>query len=168
MLEDSKVSEKLCDGDIYRWNYRDPNTDNRAYGSYHCCSRIAVVKNGCLRDTYWHRTSDGRWFGPEDLSRLDLKFVANFSDLESAKEYQANYYDDADTVDLNHANSPNGNFYLRKGAARSQAKMLDVALSNLERSLANERSAARQSEELRVAISRIEAGDTEIYITNVR
>lgn len=68
----------MNDGDIYRWNYRDPNTDNRAYGSYHCCSRIAVFKEGMLRDTFWNSGSDGRRFRPEDFPNLELTFVAEF------------------------------------------------------------------------------------------
>jgi hypothetical protein len=60
------VIESLQEGDIYRWSYRDPNTDNRSYGSYHCCSLIAVVKNGRLRDTYWADAGDGRSFGASE------------------------------------------------------------------------------------------------------
>jgi hypothetical protein len=156
--------EALKEGDIYRWYYRDPSTDNRAYGTYHCCSRIAVVERGRLRDTYWSSGSDGRSFGPDDIPKLELKFVGNFSELHSAMEYEADYYDDADLVDLNHANSTRGNFYLRKGAVRSQRKMLAVARRSLEFSLAAERSASHRSEELRKTISQIEAGEISVFI----
>lgn len=157
------VIDKLNEGDIYRWSYRDPNTDTRSYGSYHCCSRIAVVTSGRLRDTYWYG-NDGKSFGPEDLPNLDLRFVANFSELDSAKEYQADYYDDADIVNLNHSNSSRDNFYLRKGAVRSQKKMLEVARYKLERSQSDERAAALKSEQLRVAITRIEAGEINLFL----
>lgn len=162
------VIEALREGDIFRWSYRDPNTDNRSYGSYHCCSRIAVVKNGRLLDTYWSCASDGRSFGAEDLPKLELTRVGNFAELDHAKEYQADYYDDADIVNLNHANSTRDNFYLRKGAKKSQAKMLEVARRNLERSQSNERSAADLSNGLREAIRRIEAGDTTVHILTPR
>lgn len=153
-----EISEN--EGDIFRWSYRDPDTDNRQYGSYHCCSRIAVFKDGVLRDTFWNSGSDGRRFKPEDFPKLELTFIANFSDLDSANEYQSDYYDDADIVDLNHSNSPRGNFYLRKGAVRSQKKALAVARAKLERSLTDERIAALQSEQLRATISRLEAGES--------
>lgn len=158
----SDTMTELREGDIYRWSYRD-SSDNR----YHCCSRIAVVKNGMLRDTYWqvgNSFSDGRWFGIGALPALDLKFIGNFSELEAAQEYQADYYDDADIVDLNHANSTRGNFYLRKGAIRSQKKMLESARQRLQKSLDEEQMAAWRSERLRASIARIEAGDMDTHI----
>lgn len=158
--------ETLREGDIYRWTYRDPSTDNRAYGTYHCCSRIAVVTRGRLRDTYWGSSggSDNRSFGVEDLPKIELSLVANFADLHPAREYEADYYDDAVIVDLNHSNSPRGNFYLRKGAVRSPQKMLTVAKQNLERSLEAERNAAYRARELREIIAKLEAGDASMHI----
>lgn len=161
------VIEALREGDVYRWSYRDPNTDNRSWGSYHCCSCIAIVMGSRLRDTYWQigqSFHDGRSFGAEDLSKLELTRLANLSELLPAKEYESDYYDDADIVNLNHSNSPRGNFYLRKGSRRSREKMLEVARENLARSIANEQSAARISEELREAISKLEADQLVLYI----
>jgi hypothetical protein len=161
------VIDKLQDGDIYRWSYRDPNTDTRQYGSYHCCSRIAIVHKGRLRDTFWkigNSFSDGRSFGIEDLPKLELTRIANMAHLVPAKEYEADYYDDADIVDLNHSNSTRGNFYLRKGARRSREKMLEVARRNLAKSEANERSAGRLSQELRETIDKLEADQMVFYI----
>lgn len=154
----------LREGDIYRWSYSEPG-DDREYGRYHCCSRIAVVKGDRLWDTYWSSTfGDGRSFGLRDLERLELTFVANFADLEKADEGQADYYDDADIVNLNHSNSTRGNFYLRKGAKRSAAKMLEIARYRLEREEAAERSAVQAQDRLRAAITKIEAGDTSVYL----
>ena len=163
----TEVVEKLKDGDVYRWLYRDPKTDNRAYGSYHCCSRFAIVHQGRLYDTYWmigQSFNGGRSFGADDLVKLELTRLGNLADLEKAREYQADYYNDADIVDLNHANSTRGNFYLRKGSVRSQARMLETARHNLEHALADERNAVRRSEELRTTIARIEAGETNLHI----
>jgi hypothetical protein len=164
----SDVIDALSEGDIYRWSYTDPSTDNRSWGSYHCCSRIAIVDRGRLRDTYWQVggsfPSDGRSFCLNDLPKLELTRLGNLADFEKAPEYQADYYDDADILNLNHANSTRGNFYLRKGASRSQQKMLAVSRSNLERSLADERNAVRRTEELRAAIAKIKAGEIDGYI----
>jgi hypothetical protein len=166
----SDTIEKLNEGDVFRWNYRDPDADNHQYdGRYHCCSRIAIVRNGRLRDTYWmigdSFASDGtRTFGIDDLSRIALTHLGNMADLEKVPEYQSDYYADADIVDLNHANSSRGNFYLRKGAVRSQAKMLVVAKYKLEQSESAERSEALKSERLREAIAKIESGDTSVYL----
>jgi len=126
-----------------------------------------IVHGDRLWDTYWRvgqSFSGCRSFGLNDLFKIELTRLGNLSDLEKAPEYQAEYYDDADIVDLNHANSTKGNFYLRKGAVRSQKKMLEVARSKLERSLSEERYAVQESERFHKAISKIEAGELDIYL----
>lgn len=152
---------ELKEGDIYRWSYRELG-DDRAWGRYHCCSRIAIVRSGLLRDTYWSCGSEGRTFGPDDLDRLDLTFIANMNDLVRAREYEADYYDEADIVDLNHSNSTRGNFYLRKGARRSRAKMLEVATRKLLQEQSNQRLASLRTFDLRETIAKIEAGETMV------
>lgn len=161
----SDVVDRLKEGDVFRWQYSEPDPEkDRPWGRYHCCSNIAIVNaSGRLCDTYW-MGSEGRNFGPEDLPRLKLTYIGNLSELDKAREYQADYYDDADIVNLNHSNSTRDNFYLRKGAQRSATKMLEVARRKLERSESDERLAARRSEELREAITRIEAGATDVYL----
>jgi hypothetical protein len=159
----TETTEALREGDIYLWNYRDPTTDNRSWGSYHCCSRIAVVTRGRLRDTYWS-SGDARSFGAEDLSKLELTRIGNFSELEQAKEYQADYYDDADIVNLNHANSTSGNFYLRKGAKRSQDKMLAVANQRYAEAESDFHTARRRMEEIGKLIDQIDDGATNLHI----
>lgn len=158
----TEVIEKLVEGDVFRWSYREPG-DDRQWGRYHCCSNIAVVHGEILRDTYWqigNSFSEGRRFGIDDLPKLELTRLGNMADLERVPEYQSDYYADTDIVDLNHANSTRGNFYLRKGAVRNQTKMLEVARYKLEQSESAERSAASKSERLREAIAKIEGGDT--------
>lgn len=153
----------LREGDVFRWFYRE-HGDDRSYGRYHCCSRIGIVTKGRLRDTYWGLCSDSRSFGPDELSKLNLTRLGNLSDFDQVREYNADYYADADVMDLNHSNATSGNFYVRKGAARSAAKMLEVANRKLERAQSDERMAARRSEELRKAIERIEAGDVNVHL----
>lgn len=165
------VIESLKEGDVYRWSYRDPKTDGRAYGSYHCCSRIAIVHRGTLKDTFWQigqSFSDGRSFSLEDLPKLELKFLGNLSDMASAKEYEADYYDDADIVDLNHSNSTRGNFYLRKGAKRSQDKMLAVANQRFAEAEADFHTARRRMDEIGKIIDQLEAGEIVSYIPGWR
>lgn len=157
------VIDKMKEGDIFRWRYRE-GTKHGDY-AYHCCSNIAVFKNGRLRDTYWHgyaTSSDGRSWMADECHKLDLTFLANESDLEPAQAYQAEYYDHADIVNITHANG--GSFYLRKGAVRSQAKMLESARYKLEKSESDKQMAEWRSERLREAIAKIEAGDTTAHI----
>mgnify|MGYP001577739312 CR=1 FL=1 len=81
-------------------------------------------------------------------------------DFREGDIFRWSYRDpNADNYELNHSNSPRGNFYLRKGAVRSQKKQLEVARRKLEQSLTDERVAALQSEQLRATISRLEAGE---------
>ncbi len=159
---DSVIAMK--EGDIYRWSYLEPG-DDRSYGRYHCCSNIAILDaRGRFRDTFWSSGSDGRSFGPEDLPKIELTFLGNLSDLERAPEYNADYYDDADIVNLNHSNSTSGNFYLRKGAKRSSAKMLTVARSKLDQWTSRERHAAQRADDLRTAIASIKAGKIDVLL----
>ncbi len=154
----------LREGDVYRWHYREPG-DNGQYGRYHCCSNIAVVnKHGRLCDTFWSCGNDGRSFGIDDLPRLELTFLANMADLDRHPEWQADYYDDADIVNLNHSNSSRDNFYLRKGAKRSRAKMLETARYRLEKAESAKRSAEWDIARYTKAIADIEAGKADGYV----
>lgn len=154
--------DQIKDGDIFRWSYREPVDYNR----YHCCSRIAVATRGRLLDTFWSGSYDGaRSFGPDDFPRLDLTYLGNFADLEKTPEWEADYYADADIVNLNHSNSTRDNFYIRKGAKRSAAKMLEVARRKLEESESKKRMAESAIERLHETIAKIETGEIEgVYL----
>lgn len=155
----------LTEGDIYRWHYRSPGDDNRAWGQYHCCSCIGIVRRGRLYDTYWMigtaAPSEGRSFGADNLHKIELTRLGNLADLDEAKSYQAAYYDDADIVDIRHANSSHGCFYLRKGAKRSKRKMLETAQRRLELAEQNKRSAIRRAADMQAAIEKILTGDID-------
>lgn len=157
----------LREGDIYRWSYRESG-DDRAWGRYHCCSRIAIVHNGRLHDTYWMigqtTASGGRKFDAHEAVKLLLERLGHFAELEKTHEYNEEYYDDSDIVNLNHANSSRGNFYLRKGATRSAAKMLKTARAKLDKAKYEEKWAAQRAAELLDLIGRIEAGDTSVHL----
>lgn len=157
-------AEPLREGNIYRWSYREPG-DNGQYGRYHCCSNIAIVAaNGRLHDTFWSCGSDGRWFDVDDLPKLELTYLGNMADLDRHPEWQADYYDDADIVNLNHSNSTRDNFYLRKGAKRSAAKMLASARYKLEQVESKKRSAEWDIERLTKVIAQIKSGEIDIHI----
>lgn len=136
---------KLNEGDIYRWSWNDKTLKNKAIeiqaGTlYWCCSRIGVVKDGFLIDTYWGAGSqyDKVFNASECEEKLTLQLIANFSDLKSAQPTDRAYYLDNDCIDLNHSNSSRGNFYIRKDAVKSIDKMrliLNRKKLNLERKL---------------------------------
>ncbi len=157
------VVEALREGDVYRWCYREPG-DDRQWGRYHCCSLRGIVRrDGRLWDTYWSSGHDGRSFGVDDLAKLDLTYLGNLSDLEKVPEWNADYYDDADIVNLNHANSTRDNFYLRKGAKRSAAKMLETARHRLKKAESDVRTATANVVRFSEVIAKIEAGETEFF-----
>lgn len=157
----------LREGDVYRWRYRAPGDDG-AWGRYHCCSCIGVVRRCRLFDTFWqiggNFPQDARSFGESELYKLKLTFLGNLSDFNGVNEGEADYYADSDIMDLNHSNSTRGNFYLRKGAARSAEKMLDVARRRMADAKRDEDNARDRARRMQEAITRIEAGDTTGYL----
>lgn len=155
----------MMEGDIYRWSYKKSDDNDRF--SYWAKSRIAIVRNGRLHDTYWmfdlencHSTSDGRnWSLDEATHTLELQLLANINDLQKDSFGKADYYDDADIVNLNHANCSSGNFYIRKGAERSRTKMVDVAKHKREKSISEMVWAAESVRRLDGTIRMIENGE---------
>lgn len=133
------------EGDIYRWSWNDEmlkklDHKNSAGTLYWCCSRIGVVKDGFLIDTYWSAGSQhNKVFTREECEqKLVIQFVANFSDLVNVQASDRAYYLDSDCIDLNHPNSSRGNFYIQKDAIKSLDKMkliLNRKKLNLERKL---------------------------------
>ncbi len=152
----------LREGDVFRWHYREPGDDS-AWGRYHCCSNIAIVRSGLLRDTYWSCGSDGRFFGPDGISKLRLKRLGNLDELQKVDERNDRYYDDTDIVDLNHANSSRGNFYIRKGAKRSAAKMLSTLRNDHAKAVSDASYADSKAKRLLEIISKVEAGETDVH-----
>ena len=104
----------LIEGQIWRWRYKE---DDR---SYWCKSRIAVVKNGRLIDTYWSNLSSEHEVRVADV---DLTFLCDQTWPE-IRAWEAAYYDAADIADTRHANNSRASVYLRPGAQRSAAAIL--------------------------------------------
>jgi hypothetical protein len=158
------ATERLKDGDIFHWSYKDERGDRTAM--YWCKSRIAVVKDGYLQDTYWHSGASTYWKLGEVEQLLNLEFIANFADIEKQQEYMSEDYDDADCLNLNHANSSKGNFYIRKGAKRSAAKMKEVINHKIEREMAAIRVAQMHIDHLEKSLAELCKGESldRIYL----
>ncbi|MGA0564127.1 hypothetical protein ACO2RV_16910 [Ancylobacter sp. VNQ12] len=110
----------LQDGQIYRWQYH-----HEAGRTYWCKSRIAIVQNGRLYDTYWG-------YGPDPLDPADVKLTL-LCDQSWPKinAWQVAYYARSDVVDTRHSNSMSAAIYLRPGAVRSAAA-ITAALEHAE------------------------------------
>ena len=148
--------------DVFRWRYRDPKLDGD-YLNYWAKSRIAIVTNGILRDTFWATGDNSTW---DARDRLDLTYLGNLGDYDKRPEWHAVYYDDADCLDLNHANSSKGNFYIRKGAERSVAKVRETIRLRIEKAQRDRDGAIREIHRLDTLEAEIVAGRplSEVYL----
>ena len=126
------MKEKFTQGDVYKWRFNEKklNTEHmklqmQAGTLYWCCSRIGIVNNeGLLEDTYWGASGENKRFNIDYCREwLDLDFLGNINEFELRPERERGYYNDSDCMNLNHANSSNGNFYVRKSAYKSLLKM---------------------------------------------
>lgn len=113
----------MREGDIYRWRWADEARDRDCgpYGSYHCCSQWAVVRDGRLIDTFWHG-NDNKVLDP---ASVNLTFVAHSDDLVEIRSYDIPYYRREDIVDMRHSNNSSGPIYLRKGTKRDANTMME-------------------------------------------
>jgi hypothetical protein len=108
--------------DVFFWSYNDKtlkarNDGNNGGTTYWCCSRTAIYDGQYLRDTYWRSASSNKSWTQEEVDKyLALTFLGNLDDYIPADECERGRYKDSDCLDLNHSNSPSGNFYIRKNA----------------------------------------------------
>jgi hypothetical protein len=138
------MSEAIRDGDIFHWRYADERPDDLGpWRRYHCKSQFAVANDGKLTDTYWGgASSHDVSVSYEEARKLwSLTYLGNFDGLKKVPEYEGEYYDENDIVNLNHANSSRGNFYIRVGAKRSKAKILSMAQYKLDVAKREEKAA---------------------------
>jgi len=108
--------------DAFFWCFNDKtlkarNDGNNGGTTYWCCSRIAIYDGQYLRDSYWRSASSEKYWTQEEVDKyLELTFLGNLDDYRKADECERGKYKDSDCLDLNHGNSPMGNFYIRKDA----------------------------------------------------
>lgn len=141
------------DGDVFFWSFKDIARSNW------CKSNIAVVKGGWLIDTYWGASSNNAcWSKEEADAALELTFKGNLSDFDNRQEWEAPYFAKEDCLSLNHSNSPRGNFYIRKGAARCREAMRQQAYDKLKKARDELNSAANNVEFIARAIGKIDGG----------
>lgn len=161
----TKSITTIKEGDIFRWRYKDKERDGN-YLSYWAKSCIAVARNGRLLDTFSDYAPVIASTCDEAHEKLTLTFIANFDDLEQKPEYAAEYYDNVDCVDINHSNSPKGNFYIRKGATRSEKKMREVIAYKIEKEASAIRVAGGRIESLQKELAKIEGGSPleDVYL----
>ena len=140
----------LNEGDVFFWAWKDPQR------SYHCYSRVAIVKSGRLIDTYWHDMSSDRAI---DSGSVDLDFQGNLATLEQINPWQARYYRREDVVDMRHPNASGAAVYVKPGAKRDPAIMRELGEYLIERSESEIRMARSRNDMIKEALASIDAGD---------
>jgi len=157
----------MRDGDLFRWCYKKHVVDknNKSVGAgtlYWCCSKIAIYKNGKIRDTYWSTLLDGRSWTIEDAEQdLNLTFLANIEDIEITEHPQ--YYNPKDVVDISHKNLSRGGVYILKGAKRSKSQMIALINKKIADEIYSVDRARLRVEFLKEKLIDIETADLEKF-----
>jgi len=144
---------ELVDGQIYRWQWKDTSGWGQS-DSYWCRSRIAIVKNGRLIDTYW---SDGSLDHAVKFEDVDLTFMGD-EKWPKVSEGEAMRYDSADICDTRHANHSRAPIYVRPGAQLNKAAMLAVLNDREQEARSDIRIATWRLEEIAKQRADLEAG----------
>ena len=156
---------ELRNGDILRWVWIDvPKTD-----PYWCKSRVAIVNDGNLYDTFWiHHGSkfiQGGW-GPDfhgarslPIEQVEMTVIGNIHDMDEIPRGDERYYDPADVVDLRHSNNTNAPLYIKKGAKRSAEKIAERIREKMAEAERTRLSAERDINELREKLAYVESGE---------
>jgi hypothetical protein len=133
---------------------------------YHCFDGILIVgetEEGkfFLEDTYW--SHGNHRFTPEEAeTKGTLTFVCNLDDVVPIHESVIRYYADEDifTLEMHHGHRTQK--YLRKGAAKSSAKMLRVLNERIVASEQKIRYEETTIADAKMKIAEIEAGNVEV------
>jgi len=156
-------SAELKEGDIYRWRWSDPALDSKCgpFEAYHCCSQMAVVRNGRLMDTFWHGF-DNKVLDP---SKVILTLLGNTAELVEIRPCDIAYYRREDIVDMRHSNNSHGPIYRRKDAERDADTMLELIEHRIEQSRREIEFANRCIDQLTRDAENVRSGKlSEVYL----
>lgn len=137
---------ELVDGQTYRWAWKDTSGWGQS-DPYWCKSRLAVVKNGKLYDTFWSSPSYEHTVDP---AKVDLTLLCDdtWTVIPNGKQQ---YYDPEDVVDTRHSNHSGAPIYLRPGAQKSKAAILETLAAREEEANRKIRSAEWDKERVNEA-----------------
>lgn len=159
-------------GDIYDFRYNQAERDRLSFSAHHCFEGMlhAQLINGSIMlvDTYWGIKGDGRVFTPSEARQQGtLTFYVNLSEIESIKEHECLYYDDNDLYRISeqHACVPSCvHHFKRKGAERSNKKMLAVVNEQMREERKKIDWAVDKLQRLAITKEKIEGGDLTQYL----
>lgn len=156
--------------DVYRARWKE-----RTWGDQkdHCFEGILVVlkknDNFILADTYWGiGDSSGQVYTPERAEeKFELTYYCNLDEIDEINEYKTKYYDDDDIIYLSrqHACVDSCKYYfIKKGAKRSQSKMVETLNKNIEDSKHTVDWETRKIKENADKLAEVISGNLNIYI----
>lgn len=155
--EDGLATVQLTEGDIYFWRWKTP----REHMPYHCYSQKAIVRKGRLLDTFWYDMTSDRAINP---AHLDLVYQGNENELRKINEWEIDYYEHEQVVDMRHSNSSGAPVYVQANAVRSQSRMLEYLKYKREREESKIRMAQHTIERIDEAIAKVSEGQLDGYL----
>lgn len=169
-METAKVREN----DVFRFRYSDQverGIREHSYDAYHCFDGILKAHERMdgmiiLWDTYWGTVSNSsRWFTVEEAhEKGELTFVCNLDDVDPIRESDMKYYDDSDVFALRIHHGYRNEYYLRRGAERSQTKMLETINSQIESTEQDIRHGQDKLIRLKEMREKVTDGDTSVWL----
>ena len=162
--------------DVFSFSYNEEETRKR-FEPYHCFDGQFIVKqreNGelYLMDTYWASKYDGfkHWSDykcktiGDAQKQGELTFRCNLDEVEEIRERDLQYYDDEDLFNLSYQHGCYEYYVKRKGAELSIDKMLQSIKHKIEDAEYRKKSAEWDIERYTETLSKIEGGDTSVYL----
>lgn len=146
----------LKENDICRWHWKLGRAPIVG-----CYAHLGVVVGGCLRDTFWY---DWKTRSEIEVDRVELTLLGNIDECREIKRWDVPYYDPADIIDMSHSNNSSAPVYLKTSASKSQEWMLARAEEKHEAAVRAKDRADRDITEWADKVSRIKAGDLEVYL----
>jgi hypothetical protein len=165
----------IREGDVFRFQWSEAEYAKvRPGGDLNWCfDGQLVMRNGKLWDTYWGFdgfSCDSKWFTKADAeARGTLTFVCNLNDVEIVRDRsRLRYFDDADCFNLCYQHGCYKQYAVRKGAQRSQTKMLSEVEEKVRNVRGEIESAVRSGmsdlERLAEYRAKVTAGDLDVHV----
>lgn len=151
------TAKSFKEGDIFRWRWTE-EVEKRRYSegvhmAYWCKSRIAVIKDGVLQDTYWG-SSDSSVLDPAEVI---LDFQGNANEMRTIPSGEEVFYRPEDIMDMGHPNNSRAPVYVKGNATRDREVMkeyYDDKIVEFERELSFIRDRLARCNEVRNAVVR--------------
>lgn len=167
---------EVKEGDVFWFSFNEVYRKKHSYTD-HCWDGQLVAKFSEARgmyfiDTYWASKHDGfthyqdvKNISIEDaLKNGELSFLCNLNDVEEINERDLMYYSDEDVFNLSYQHRCYKYFVKKKGAARSQDKMIETLKAKIADAEYQIKRGQDNVKWYGDKLTEVEAGNIEIYI----